>query len=304
MLHRSSLFILFAVSFFFGTVAEAQTDDAASGGADGTVATDEAGAVPSPEETATSAELSDEQHSTEAEYGTGEEGRSSTDPFEDPHEAYYFVGAFYRHMIIPEFMLNLFLDEGSGSDFPAFGADVTYRKDGFDIVGSLWLARAEGQGAMRASGDPVQDTEFVETDLWVVFLSGTFLWSTSFNDWFAIEYGLGVGIGFVIGDVYRTEAYPGSDGDYVPCARPGDPANPSYCEAPGIEAPNQCQDGAGHYGCNEGKWSDGGDVPNVVPWLAIPHLALRFKPIKQVMIRVEGGFGLGFFAGASAAYGF
>jgi hypothetical protein len=262
------------------------------------------GAVASPEEAAASTELSDEQHATEAEYGTGDDGRSSTDPFEDPHEGYYFVGAFYRHMIIPEFMLNLFLDEGSGSDFPAFGADVTYRKDGLDIIGSLWFARAEGQGAMRAVDDPLVDTEWVETDLWVVFLSGTFLWSTSFNDWFALEYGLGVGIGFVVGDVYRTEAYPGSDGDYVPCARPGDPANPSYCETPGIEPPNQCQDGAGHYGCNEGKWSEGGDVPNIVPWLAIPHLALRFKPIKQLMIRVEGGFGLGFFAGASAAYGF
>jgi len=41
-----------------------------------------------------------------------------------------------------------------------------------------------------------------------------------------------------------------------------------------------------------------------VPWLALPHLALRFKPIKQLMMRVEGGFGLGFFMGASAAYGF
>lgn len=260
--------------------------------------------VATPEEAAHSAALSDEQADLEEQHAEEEGGRSSTDPYEDPSEGYYFLGAFYRHVIIPEFMLNLFLDEGSGSDFPGFGIDLTYRKDNFDIVGSLWLARAEGQGPMRANGDPVTDTEWVQTDMWAIFANATFLWSTAFNDVFALEYGLGIGIGIITGDVYRTEAYPDSNGNFQACGGPGDPDD-TYCGPPPASYEGmQCQSGTEHYGCNEGKWSEGGDVPNIVPWLAIPHLALRIKPIKQVMIRVEGGFGLGFFAGFSAAYGF
>jgi len=303
MLLRFSL-VLCAAALAFSSVAAAQDsyDDPAGGDTGGDVGGD-TGGVASPDEAASSVDLSDDQHATEEEMGTGAQGRSSTDPFEDPHQEYYFVGAFYRHIIIPEFLLGLFLDEASGSDFPSFGAEFTYRKDGFDIVGSLFLARPEGQGPMRASGDPIEDTEWVETDLWAVFVSGTFLWSTSFTDWFAIEYGVGVGLGVVIGDVYRWEAYPDAEGNYQKCNREGDP-NARFCESPGTYEPNQCGDGTGHYGCHEGQWSSGGDVPNVVPWLALPHLALRFKPIKQLMMRVEGGFGLGFFMGASAAYGF
>ena len=107
----------------------------------------------------------------------------------------------------------------------------------------------------------------------------------------------------LIGDVYRWEAYPDSDGDYQKCVGEGNPDG-TFCGSPGTSAPNQCSPGQEHYGCHEGQWSDGGDVPNLVPWLALPHLALRFKPLKQLMMRVEGGFGLGFFFGASAAYGF
>lgn len=288
--------------FLTAPVAAQYEDDPAVQGS-GTGGAAASGDVATPEEAAESVSLADEQAATEDEFGN-ESGRSSTDPFEDPSEGYYFLGAFYRHIIIPKFMLNLFLDEGSGSDFPAFGVDLTYRKDGFDIVGSLWLMRAEGQGAMRASGDPIEDTEWVQTDIWGVFLSGTFLWSTAFNDMFALEYGVGIGVGFVTGDVYRTEAYPDSNGDYQACNGPGDPDGRFCGPPPASYEGQQCRPGTEHYGCNEGKWSEGGDVPNVVPWFAIPHLALRIKPIKQVMIRVEGGFGLGFFAGFSAAYGF
>ncbi|MBW2463863.1 MAG: hypothetical protein JRH11_19590 [Deltaproteobacteria bacterium] len=280
----------------------AQNEDDPAVGTD-TRGGEASGDVATPEEAAESVALSDEQAAAEDEFGD-EGGRSSTDPWEDPHEGYYFLGAFYRHIIIPQFMLNLFLDEASGSDFPAFGIDLTYRKDGFDIVGSLWFMRAEGQGPMRASGDPVEDTEWVETDIWGVFLSGTFLWSTAFNDMFALEYGVGIGVGFITGDVYRWEAYPDSGGNYQRCNGPGNP-DPRFCGPPPASFEGQqCSGGNEHYGCNEGKWSEGGDVPNVVPWFAIPHLALRIKPIKQMMIRVEGGFGLGFFAGFSAAYGF
>jgi hypothetical protein len=258
--------------------------------------------------------LGDDQALMEERVGV-ETARDSTDPYEDPHEGYYFVGAFFRHIFVPDFILKLFTDEAPGSNNTGAGIQLTYRKDNFDIVGSLWFAEWSINGPFRGSGDPDTDTEWIDSNLWTVMINATFLWSTPFNDIFALEYGVGLGVGLVIGDLHRTEAYPsaGPDdpnvprrGGYSPCSGPGDPAGGFYCE-PGsgtrANPAESCGDGTGHY-CKEQQWSGGGDVPNVVPWLAIPHLALRIKPIKQLMMRVEGGFGLGFFVGASAEYGF
>ena len=42
-----------------------------------------------------------------------------------------------------------------------------------------------------------------------------------------------------------------------------------------------------------------------MPWVTLPHLAVRFKPIHQLQIRIDGGYGLyNFFFGGSVAYGF
>jgi hypothetical protein len=46
-------------------------------------------------------------------------------------------------------------------------------------------------------------------------------------------------------------------------------------------------------------------VPNLWFRAALPHLALRFKPIRQMVIRVDGGFDVfsGFFVGGSVGVG-
>jgi len=208
---------------------------------------------------------------------------------------------------VPGFLQELFLDSATGAVNVALGAEFTYRKDNFDIVGQLWWAGYSNYGPYRASGDPDTDTEMIDSSLSVLFLSAAFLWSTPFNDVLALEYGVDVGIGVVLGNVYRTEAFPDAGGGqprstdgYAPCNAPGDGRNTTYCDGPSVP------DGetGGHYNAKVRRWSDGGNLPNVVPWLAIPHLALRIKPVKQLMMRVEGGFGIGFFLGFSAAYGF
>jgi hypothetical protein len=250
------------------------------------------------EEAAGTEPIGDEQAVVSERMGT-EEFRDSTDPYEDPTGEYYFVGLFYRHIFVPEFLLNLFTDESTGASNPAFGAEFTYRKGGFDIIGSLWYALYSVEGAFRGAGDPVQDTEWIESNLGVLFISGTFLWSTAFNDIFALEYGVALGVGLVLGDMQRTEAHP-SGGGFAPCNGPGDPDG-AFCDGPPITG--TCEGEGGHY-CEEAQWSGGGSVPNVVPWLAIPQIALRIKPMKQLMMRIEGGFGLGFFLGGAVNYGF
>jgi hypothetical protein len=149
----------------------------------------------------------------------------------------------------------------------------------------------------------------------------TFLWSTAFNDIVAFQYGVGLGFGGVIGDLIRTEAYPQNDGSgWEICEGALNPMSQSrYCaeinEAErhrgSIAAgdPDRTNlDGADgeHYDIKARRWSGGGSVPNVWFRAALPHLAIRIKPIRQLMMRVDFGFDLfsGFFVGFAANFGF
>jgi hypothetical protein len=232
--------------------------------------------------------------------------RDSTDPYEDPAEGYYFIGAFYRHVVVPKFMQNLFVDGGVTVSNPGFGVQFEYRKSGFSIIGSVWWQDFGFSGPFREAGDLDINTEIIDSKWSTLFASASFLWSTAFNDMFAIEYGLDVGLGMVLGSGRRTEAYPGSEVEgYNRCSGPLDPRNPAYC-GPTVSGGATDPDGSDgeHYNVVARKWSDGGSVPNVVPWLGLPHIALRFKPIRQLQVRVDGGFFAGFWFGASLSYGF
>ena len=236
--------------------------------------------------------------------------RDATDPFEDPHEGYYFVGLMYRHIVVPKFMQSLFVDGGTTVSNPGFGAQFEYRKDGFSIIGNVWWQDFGFVGPYREAGDPATNTEIIDSTWSAVFASASFMWSTAFNDMFAFEYGIDVGLGVVLGQGVRTEAFQtAADPTFRPCTPPmaaGMPGTPdsAYCGAPsgGGFTDADGQDGE-HYEVVARKWSDGGNVPNVVPWLGIPHIALRIKPIHQVQIRLDAGFFGGFWFGAGLSYG-
>lgn len=253
--------------------------------------------------------LHDQQTRAEA---RREKHESETSPVEEPDKSYFFVGLMYRHVFVPTFMENIFFAESKPAQNPGAGAEFTYRKNNFEIVSSLWWQRYWVNGPFRAKGDPAPEIEIINSKLSVLYASATFLWSTPITDVFAIEYGVGVGIGYVIGNLYRTEAYPDSNGDSVPdgnshfrkCLGPSNP--PAGADGVPWCDPTVAGSGekGGHFGVKGKRWSSGGNVPNVWPWISIPHLAIRIKPIRQVMMRIEGGFSTGgFFAGASAAYG-
>ena len=70
--------------------------------------------------------------------------------------------------------------------------------------------------------------------------------------------------------------------------------------------PSTWKQGPGN-GYREKNWFDspGGSVPTVFPWLSLPILGFRFKPIKELEMRVNGGFSItGFFFNLAAYYGF
>ena len=254
-------------------------------------------------------EQSDARHELES-----ADTRSSTDPYEDPTRQYYFLGFFYNHHFTSQFIIDLFTDEATGANNPALGLEFTYRKDGFDIITRAWYQSFFVEGAFRGPGDTEFETEIIDSNLKAIMASATFLWGTDFNDIVSLQYGIGLGFGVVFGDMFRDEAFPndGSDGrdvyqGYSRCDSVGTPGasvtgSDQYCDLTAVG------DGmmGGHFGVKARRWTDGGSVPVVWFRASIPHLALRIKPIKQLVIRLEGGFDIfsGFFTGGSISVGF
>jgi hypothetical protein len=222
-----------------------------------------------------------------------EEGNS---PVERPNQTYYFVGARYRGIIVPKFMVNIFGDGGKTVWVNSFGPEFGIRKNGFEYSFGLWYA-AYSMGAtdFKGKSDGEDAWEIVRSKVKVVYLTADFLWSQEFTPEFALNYGLGAGFGFVFGDLHRVQAYKDASGNYQPCRGPGDPAtsNPTYC---GTD-----NDHYGNY--TEANWANGGSKPIIFPWLVF-QTGLRFKPHKNFASRLDLGFGTsGFFLGLAADYG-
>jgi hypothetical protein len=264
--------------------------------------------------------LGDEQALYEEETGAGTEPTySRVHPHEEPDQSYNFLGVFYRHQFVPAPILELFVQAAPSFNFPQMGLEYIHRKNGLDIIASAYYADFRGDGPFLGKNDPPTNAEWIESSLRAVMGSVTFLWSTEFNDYFALQYGVGLGVGGVIGNVRRTEAYP-TDSGYAACQPPTAPGTPGsaqpgrpisegdiaqYC-APPNNYPSDLdgQDGE-HYGVNARRWLDGGKLPNL--WFrAAPQIALRIKPMHQLVIRIDGGFDLfsGIFVGGALAIGF
>lgn len=220
-------------------------------------------------------------------------------PVELPGKTYMFVGARYRAIIVPKFMINLFGDGGTNVLVHGFGPEFAIRKNAFEYNLSIWYA---GYGlenvAFKAKDDGVNAWELVDSDIKSIFITADFLWSQDFTPEFALNYGLGGGFGIIFGDLSRVQAYPGPNGDgntgenFLPCNGVGDP-RADYCD-----------DSNDHYaGFKEPSWADGGSKPILFPWFVL-QTGLRYKPHRNFAARLDAGFGTsGFFIGVGADYG-
>jgi len=225
-------------------------------------------------------------------------------PVELPGKTYMFVGARYRAIIVPKFMINLFGDGGKTVVVHGFGPEFAFRKNAFEHNLSIWYA---GYGmdptAFKAKDDGEKAWELVESKLKSIFITADFLWSQDFSPEFALNYGMAGGFGVIFGDLYRTQARPGSpsaDGNtgdgFVKCSGPGDPNDV-------LKGGGFCDNSNNHYGYPEKSWTDGGSKPILFPWFVL-QTGLRYKPHKNFAARLDLGFGTsGFFLGLGLDYG-
>jgi hypothetical protein len=182
---------------------------------------------------------------------------------------------------------------------PGFNLVATHRsQSGLSVVFGLGYISYAVEGPYRDKGDPETDTEYIDGNLGLASLNASLLWSTRFESWLALEYGFGIDLGIVTGELKRTEAYPDSSAEdgWSPCDGPGNPLSQiAYC---GLNSVPYDQQGE-HYGVVEER------VPPVMAFPSIPHLALRFEPDPHVALKLELAYGIvQFWFGLSAHYGF
>ncbi len=238
-----------------------------------------------------------------------------TDTHEEPTKSYKFIGLRYRGNVIPQFLENLFVDDGATIYSNSVGIEFDLRKNGSSTIpwiqysdyntgDILFLQKGKDDvSAGTALGSFHSD---VNSSLKVLYLGVDELWSVPIKaDKLDFEYGFGVGVGFVFGDLRNDWVFDsgnsgplaGNGHHYTPCANTSQGAgcNPANHTDPAPAKVN------GHV---EPNWFNNGSVPAIFPHIALPQFSLRYKPIKQLETRLSLGFSLtGFWFGISADYG-
>ncbi|HSN98082.1 MAG TPA: hypothetical protein VLS89_07275 [Candidatus Nanopelagicales bacterium] len=226
------------------------------------------------------------------------------DPFEKPHERYNFVGLRFRNVIVPEFILDLFASGGRTVNVFTFGPEFSTRKDGLEMDLALSYADYSMDDTIfKGKSDGDEAYELVSSSMKIIYFTTDLLYEIPLDKEkgrFSLLVGGGVGLGVVFGNLNRNQVYPG-----VTSPNPDEPGDWRRCQGPGVPDAFYCDGSNDHYGdYAEPSWFNGGSKPVVFPWISLPQISFRYKPIKQLQTRVDLGFSItGFYFGASAAYG-
>jgi hypothetical protein len=227
-----------------------------------------------------------------------------------PGKTYFFTGLRYRGNVIPQFMINLFVDEGKTVYTNMIGAEFELRKDGFSMIPALSYHEL-GTGDIlfkeKNTSNIAGNYSVVNSSMKMLYAQVDLLWSTKLHKNVEFEYGAGFGLGAVFGNLQNNWVKRGT-GDGSLGAETGERfVRCDVVEGPGTgcnkaDHQNSDVDKVGSY--TEPSWVNGGSKPNVFPWISFPQIGLRFKPIKNFVGRLGLGFALtGFWFGLSAQYG-
>jgi hypothetical protein len=229
-----------------------------------------------------------------------------TDTSEDPTKRYYFIGLRYRGDIVPQFMINMFVDGGQTLYSNSIGIEADLRHDGFSLIPALTYSDY-GTGDMlflqkgKDAADP-GNWSLVNSGLKAIYASADLLWSVRIANHWEFEYGAEFGLGVLFGTlednwVTPTNGTQVSASNYTACQTitQGIGCSPANHQ-------NATTNKVGGY--QEPSWVNGGSKPNIFPLINFPQVGLRYKPIKQMEARFGLGFSLtGFWFGLSADYG-
>ena len=197
-----------------------------------------------------------------------------------------------------------------GATSVAAGPEFVYRTDGLDIVlAGMYVGYQAPAGYFRGTNEMPNATERVESELQGIFVTAHFLKGIRFARVFELQIGAGIGVGYLFGNLYRSQAYSedrsNSASSWRDCDVPGGPggAYADYCANNDNQHFTHPNGGAARY-AEPGIFA-GGAVPTIMPWVSLPHVALHFRPIQNLDIRLEGGFAIiGFYGGGAIHFVF
>ncbi len=197
---------------------------------------------------------------------------------QDPASHYYGFGVRFRGLFVPSTLLERFADVvPSGISKPELGVEAVRRKGNFEtVVGLAWANISTDDGIwVDDLNDPDDNPSLIEFDgfSWIA-LDINAIWKKPLRQDVALRYGLGIGVGFMMGDVLET--------DYV-CS--GNQFTLDACtqsaDATAIRKPL--------------------DLPPVVP-IMNAILGLQYAPSDQVAINLDAGLHSALYVGVSVDF--
>ena len=213
---------------------------------------------------------------------------------EDPTRTKLLIGARYRALITPKFLMNSFGVDGGRTVLvhgigPELGAYFPKDGGGLTLLFSPWFAGyGLEQTPFKAKGDSDAEWEIIESDLNVWYLTMDALWDSNLSEKIGFFAGLGVGIGIIGGELRRHQAYVTGSGD-------GDVPDLELCVGPGQPNFAECPLGE-NYDIPDGS----SDAWSVYPWITF-QTGVRYQPVDEFVARLDIGVGsAGFWFGLGA----
>lgn len=234
-------------------------------------------------------------------------------------QSYWFLGLRFRNHIVPKFMINIFVDGGATVNTFAFGPELTFRRGPIELDMSLMYADYSMDPFMfKEKGEPTRALEKASSDMKLLVASIDIMANVPIDKAGRFYFLIGgdVGIAGVLGNLYRSQAYPANADPNSPEQFDDSEVDPDDADAwlecrgagqPAVidgEANNYCDASNDHYaGYSEPSLANGGSLPFLVPYIALPHIAFRAKPFADTQLRLDAGFSVtGFFFGLGAGY--
>lgn len=189
------------------------------------------------------------------------------------------IGGRIRYVTMPAAVSNLFVDQSTPIHTASFGLELVRRRKLMDISFSLDVTPAAPQEGywVESGGDPAGgDADYLTSDgFLLVGLDVSFLWNRPIAHNIDFRYGVGLGVGVILGDIIRTDAV-------CPGVGVGVEVSDRNCTHPGPGRPDE-------------------DIPPAVP-IINALVGLRFQLSEEVALNVETGFRNLFFFGVGASY--
>lgn len=218
----------------------------------------------------------------------------------DKSSGAWAIGARFRGILIPKFLMNAFGDGGTTLFAP--GADLVLSKSLSDADLAISVGYSSyrmGEVPYKPKGRPDTEYEILQSDLQSLLATVDLLWNIpldSHKRW-SFRIGGGIGIGWTfLGNLYRTQAYPasgvaGNPYEYIKCRGPNQPLGTfRYC--------NQLDKDATHYnGYVEPNWFQGGVRPLIYPWLTFPQIGISWRIAPKINVDVDTGLSISGFMG-------